>query len=59
LLAHCIAAERTDAGSNCSTVLDKYAEDFSTASVDTFKAELLMWKRFWEKKARRNNATAL
>jgi hypothetical protein len=50
LLPHCIAEERTDAGSICSTLLDKYPEEFSTASVDTFKAELQMWKRFWEEK---------
>jgi hypothetical protein len=31
--------------------LDKYPEDFSTASVDTFKAELQMWKRLWEEKS--------
>jgi len=37
-------------GSICSTLLNKYPEDFSTASVDTFKAELQMWKRFWEEK---------
>ena len=50
LLSHRIAEERTDAGLICSTLLDKYPEDFSTASVDTFKAELQMWKRFWEEK---------
>ena len=49
LLPHHIAEER-DAGSICSTLLDKYPENFSTASVDTFKAELEMWKRFWEEK---------
>jgi hypothetical protein len=51
LLPHRIANERTDAGSICSTLLDKYPEDFSTASVDTFKAELQVWKRFWEEKS--------
>jgi hypothetical protein len=51
LLPHRIAAERPDAGSICSTLLDKYPEDFSTASVDTFKAELQIWKRFWEEKS--------
>ena len=50
LLPHRIVEERTDAGSICSTLLDTYPEDFSTASVDTFKAELQMWKRFWEEK---------
>jgi hypothetical protein len=50
-LPHRISEERTDAGSICSTLLDKYPEDFSTASVDTFKAELQMWKRFWEEKS--------
>jgi hypothetical protein len=34
----------------CSTLLDKCPEDFSTASVDTFKAEPQTWKRFWEEK---------
>jgi hypothetical protein len=51
LLLHCIAEERTDGGSICSTLLDKYPVDFSTALVDTFKAELQMWKRFWEEKS--------
>jgi len=51
LLPHRIAEERTDAGSICSTLLDNCPEDFSTASVDTFKAELQMWKRFWEEKS--------
>ena len=50
LLLHRMAEERTDAGSIRSTLLDKYPEDFSTASVDTFKAELQMWKRFWGRK---------
>jgi hypothetical protein len=36
-----------------------YPEDFSTASVDTFKAELKMWRDFGKKKARRNDHTAL
>ena len=51
LLPHSNVEERTDAGSICSTLLDKYPEDFSTASVDMFKAELHMWKRFWEEKS--------
>jgi hypothetical protein len=51
LLPHRTAEERTDARSVCSTLLDKYTEDFSTASVDTFKAELQMWKRLWEEKS--------
>jgi hypothetical protein len=51
LLPHRIAAEGTDAGLICSTLLDKYPEDFSIDSVDTFKAELQMWKRFWEEKS--------
>ena len=50
LLAHRIAEERTDPGPICSTLLDKYPEDFSTASVDMFKTELQIWKRFWGKK---------
>jgi len=51
VLPHRIAEERTDPGPICSTLLDKHPEDFSTASVDTFKAELQMWKRFWEEKS--------
>jgi hypothetical protein len=51
LLPHRIAAERTDAGSICSTLLDKYPENLSTASLDTFKAELQVWKKFWEEKS--------
>jgi hypothetical protein len=51
LLPRRIAEERTNAGSICRTLLDKYPEDFSTVSVDTFKAELQMWKRFWEEKS--------
>jgi hypothetical protein len=51
LLPHRDAEERTDAGSICSTLLDKYPKDFSTALVDTFKAELQMWNRFWEEKS--------
>ena len=51
LLPHRIAEERTNAGSICSMLLDKYPEDFSTTLVDTFKAELQMWKRFWEEKS--------
>jgi hypothetical protein len=51
LLPHRIAEERRNAGSICHTLLDKYPEDFSTASVDTFKAELQMWKRFLEEKS--------
>jgi hypothetical protein len=48
LLPHRIAEERTDAGSICSSLLDKYPEDFSTASVDRYKAELQIWKRYLE-----------
>jgi len=48
LLPHRTAEERTEAGSIYSTLLDNYPEDFSAASVNTFKAELQMWKRFWE-----------
>jgi hypothetical protein len=59
LLPHHIAEERTDAGLICNTLLDKYPEDFSTASVDTFKAEPQTWKRFGKKKTRRNDPTAL
>jgi len=51
LLPHRIAEERTEAGSICSTIQDKYPQDFSTASVDTLNAELQMWKRFWEEKS--------
>jgi len=51
LLPHRIVEERTVAGSICSTLLEKYPEDFSTASVDTFKAELQVWKGFWEEKS--------
>jgi hypothetical protein len=51
LLPHRIAEERTDAGSICSTLLDKYPENFSTVSVDTIKAELQTWKIFWEVKS--------
>jgi hypothetical protein len=51
LLPYRIAEERRDPGPICSTLLDNYPEDFSTASVDTFKAELQMWKRFWEEKS--------
>jgi len=51
LLPHRIAEGRRDAGSICSTLLDKYPEDFSTVSVDTFKADLQVWKRFWEEKS--------
>jgi hypothetical protein len=51
LLPHRIVEERTDEGSICSTLLDKYPEDFSTVSLDTFKAELQMRKRFWEEKS--------
>jgi hypothetical protein len=53
LLPHRIAEERTDEGSICSTLLDKYPEDISTASVDMFKAELQMWKKFWEEKSQK------
>jgi hypothetical protein len=34
-------------------LLDKYPDDFSTASVDTFKAKLQMWKRFGEEKSQK------
>jgi hypothetical protein len=50
LLPHRTAEERTDVESICSTLLDNNPDDFSTASVDTFTAELQMWKRFWEEK---------
>ena len=51
MLPHRIAEERTDAGSICSTPLHKNPEDFSIVSVDTFKAQLQMCKRFWEEKS--------
>jgi hypothetical protein len=41
-------------------LLDKYPEDFSTVSVDMFKAVLQMWKRFFGGRGdRRNDPTAL
>jgi len=49
LLLHRIAVERTE--SIRSALQDKYPEDFSNVSVGTFKAELQMWKSFWEEKS--------
>jgi len=56
LLPRRIAEERTNRGSICSKLPDKYPEDFSTASVNMFKAELQLWKRFWEEKSQEERA---